>query len=402
MKILQLCNKVPYPSLDGGAIAMLNMALSLAGSGNELTVLAMNTQKHRASSDNIPENLSTAIRFIYVDVDTQINPLKLVSNLLFSSQPYNAVRFLSDSFASRLKGLLKTESFDLVQLEGLYLCPYVHLIREFHSGKIAYRAHNIESDIWTGRMQAESHPLKKIYLKIISRRMLRYEKKFIDQYDILLPITAPDHEKFMAMGNTRPAHVAYTGIPENALHAPEKIRPPVSLFTIGALDWVPNQEGIRWFIEEIWPLLTPEFPDLSLHIAGRNAPEWFRKSCNIPGIVFHGEVPDAHRFMDDHDIMIVPLFTGSGLRIKIVEAMARSRAILTTPTGAKGLPSLSGKELLIGHQAADWAATIRSLLSDHEMYAGICREAFEYAKENFGDKAIIAKLLYFYRQQKIC
>lgn len=402
MKILLLCNKIPYPAIDGGAIASLNMALSLADAGHEVKVLAMNTQKHQANAKEIPLYLRKKISFRYIEVDTRIRPQRLLLNLFFSALPYNAVRFQSKSFRNDLERLLQKEIFDLIQLEGLYLSSYMDSIRKYHTGKVAYRAHNIESDIWAGRATAEGNPLKRAYLKLIARRMFRYERSFINEYDLLLPITQADQEKFIALGNSKPAHVTLTGMMKEAFLQTESQQKPIDLFFIGALDWAPNIEGIEWFLNKVWPSISENTPDLRFHIAGRNAPSWFQQKCALPQLRFHGEIDDAHQFMDAHGIMIVPLFTGSGLRIKIVEAMARSGVIITTKTGAKGLPQFKADQLVVSDEPETWVKQIDKLIKNEEVYRKTSLAAYQYAQKNFSNEAIIKKLLNFYKQEGIC
>ena len=388
--------------MDGGAIAILNLAEAMADKGHEVRILAMNTPKHQIDIKDIPPDLSSKIDFTYVMVDTKIRFLKLLMNLIFSKQPYNAIRFDNKEYAFKLKEVLKNKQFDIIQLEGLYLKPYLKLIRSLHKGKLVYRAHNIESDIWEGIAESQSNPVKKRYLKVLATRLRKYEQDFMDQYDILLPISKNDLSGFRKMGNTKDTHLTYTGIPDDSFRKIEKSSPASSLFFIGALDWIPNQEGLIWFFKEVWKPLKSSIPALKLHIAGRNAPDWLAQRCLEEGAVFHGEVPDAHQFLDEHDIMIVPLFAGSGLRIKIIEAMSRSRAIITTPAGAKGLPDLLGRELIINEHAEGWIDQIRRLLGNEKTYLALCTGAYNYAKQNFSNDSIVTNLLYFYRQQGLC
>ena len=144
MNILILSNKMPYPPKDGGSIATFCIARSFAALGHKVTVLAMNTLKHYYNTDLIPKDISGLIEFIGVDVDTQISVFDALKNLLTKSIPYNAQRFISEEFENRLAGLLQTRSFDVVQLEGTYLGPYIHTSRKYSTALVIIRSHNIE------------------------------------------------------------------------------------------------------------------------------------------------------------------------------------------------------------------------------------------------------------------
>ena len=128
MNILQIANKFPYPPKDGGSIATLSLSRSFASLGHRVTILAINTSKHFTDPSLIPAELSSQIRFISVPVDTDIRIMQLLRNFLFSRMPYNAVRFISPVFDQKFKELLSSEKFDIIQLEGVYLAPYLPTI----------------------------------------------------------------------------------------------------------------------------------------------------------------------------------------------------------------------------------------------------------------------------------
>ena len=137
MRILQITNKIPYPTKDGGAIACMNLTRGFSLLGHKVTILSMNTAKHNIALDEIPEPIKDLAEFKLVDVPARIHFISALLNLLFSRKPYNAVRFISRDFKSGLKILLKENKFDVIQLEGLYVCPYIPVIRKYSSAKIS-------------------------------------------------------------------------------------------------------------------------------------------------------------------------------------------------------------------------------------------------------------------------
>lgn len=398
MKILQLCIKVPYPPYDGGAIAMLNMARSFVKNGHKVIVLAMKTPKHRKSATEIPAELSKIIRFIFIDTNTRIRLVQLIINLAFSNQPYNAIRFISKKFTTALTDLLQQETFDIIQLEGLYLKSYIPVIRKNHSGLLAYRAHNIESEIWHRMARTTQNIVKKRYLKILAGRLAFYENDMINRYDLLVPISANDLSWFQVRGNSKPVHLAHTGITEKNFRSPSGFSNAVDLFHIGALDWLPNQEALIWFLDNVWTTIKKNRPGLRFHVAGRNGPEWLARKCKYYAVDFHGEIENAQEFIDNHSLMVVPLFAGSGLRIKIIEGMARSKPVITTSIGAQGLNVTPGKELIIADTAVDFILAIDRLLDNPKYLDALQKNAYAFTRKHFNDEQIVKNLLYFYRQ----
>lgn len=398
MKILMLANKLPFPPRDGGSIATLNMALGLHHAGNVLTCLAMNTSKHPFPVEEIPEELQKSIRFIGVDCNTSIRPIRLISNLLFSRTPYIAERFNIKAFRTALQALLKEESFDIIQIEGPYLFHYLDHIRKESSARIALRAHNAEHLIWKMMAIREKASLKRWYLRNLARRLHTYEMRVANSVDYLIPISDQDKTYFSLLGANTPMLTIPTGL--NLEEYPlTEIRSNPTLFYIGALDWMPNQEGLRWFIDHVFELLLEEMPGIRLHVAGRNAPLSFLKKMDHPNIDYHGEVENARSFMKTFGIMIAPLFSGSGIRIKILEAMALGRPVVTTSTGIEGIPAKNLRTVLVGDDPQSYYKLLLELLKNPKESALGAAEARKLISREFDTFKLSKRLSQFYKEE---
>lgn len=396
MNILQVTNKVPYPTKDGGAIACMNLTRGFSLLGHRVTVLAMNTAKHNISLDEIPEAVKDLADFKLVDVAAKIHAVSAISNLIFSRKPYNAVRFISKDFKSELRNILQKTDFDVVQLEGLYVCPYISVIRKNSKAKIVYRAHNIEHEIWD-RTAINSKPLTKWYLKILTKRIKKFEKRLLNDYDLIVPITERDSINLNMLGNTKPSHVSQTGIDSSVLIPNSKNLEHPSLFHIGSLEWTPNQEGLVWFIEKCWPAIHEKYADLKFYIAGRNAPVWLQKKLELPNVIFEGEVADAYSFMNSKSIMVVPLNSGSGMRIKVIEGMALGKPIVSTKVGTEGILTTSGKNIVVAENNIDFINSISELIENRQYFDDISKNAIEFIHENFDNLSSASALIEFYK-----
>lgn len=398
MRILQLMNKVPWPPKDGGAIACLNMTKGFSMLGHEVTVLSMNTSKHHIRIKDMPADVRSKADFRLVEVPASINWIEATLNLLFSRLPYNAQRFISDEFSQELAKLLTEKSFDVIQLEGLYLCPYIPVIRKYSKALIAYRAHNIEYEIWE-RTATLSEGFRSKYLRNLSKRIKRFEVSYLNSYDLLVPITDRDGIILDKLGNTKPRHTSQTGIDFASLVPTARKLEFPSLFHIGALDWAPNQEGLIWFFNQCWPKIHQENPDLKFYLAGRNAPEWFERIIKQDGVVYLGEINDAYDFINSKAVMVVPLFSGSGMRIKIIEGMALGKPIVTTDIGTEGIPTENGKNILIANDADRFTDAITQLINDRELSNRIGKSAIGFIQEKFDNLSQAEALVEFYKQQ---
>ncbi|HLO60362.1 MAG TPA: glycosyltransferase family 4 protein [Bacteroidales bacterium] len=399
MKILQLTNKPPYPPRDGGSLAMFGMAKALKSLGHEIVVLTMFTDKHRLKLEQHKE-FSKIMEVHTVYVNTIVNHTGMLMNLLFSKKPYTATRFYSRVYANELAKLLQSRHFDFVQLEGLYLTPYIPVIRKYSDSKIVLRAHNIEHEIWERIAHEEKVYYRKRYFSIVAQRVMDFEYKALNTYDLLVPITERDLLKFKSMGNLKPAHVSPAGVDIN----PECSRDEVpsmpgtgfSLFYLGSLDWIPNQEGLVWFTTHVFPKLRRKYHDLRLHVAGRNAPMLLISKIVQPGVVYHGEINDPDRFTREHTALIAPCFSGSGMRLKIIEAMALAKPVITTTMGAEGLSAVNGKHLFIADDPDNFSQVTEMLINDRDLCISTGKEAWKFVCEHYNNRDIAVSLAAFY------
>jgi polysaccharide biosynthesis protein PslH len=171
----------------------------------------------------------------------------------------------------------------------------------------------------------------------------------------------------------------------------------VSLFSIGSMNWIPNQEGIRWFLDKVWPEVNKRHPFLKYHIAGREMPQWLTE-CQLPNVVIAGEVESALKFMKEHSIMIVPLFSGSGIRIKIIEGMACGKTIISTTLGAEGIQYTNLENILIADDAEGFVRMITACMNERSVIHRIGSSARELIFREYDRNLIIGRLLAFYQK----
>jgi glycosyltransferase involved in cell wall biosynthesis len=397
MNILILCTKPPWPARDGGSIVTLNLATGLVESGCQVTFLAMNTPKHSIPTGEIPASLHDKLRIRVVDVNTDISPVALFINLLFSSYPYNAQRFISSKFKQELAICLKQNQFDLIQLEGPYLSRYLPLIRKLSNAKISMRAHNLEHLIWKQIARHEKNNARRRYLTNLAGRIRRLETDLLDRVDLLVPISRTDENDFLDMGARIPVLVCPAGLDISRYPENEQLD-EIKLFYIGALDWGPNLQGLDWFFEEVWPGILEKWPGLKIALAGRN-PAYYTSRRTLPANVsLKGEVEDSIGFYTQYNVMIVPLLSGSGIRVKILEAMAMGKTVISTSIGAAGLDAIGGEHLFIADTAQQFIHILQLIKDQPQLLKATGEKARRFVIENFDNLAITKKLNSFYKE----
>ena len=395
MKILLLCNKPPYPASEGGPMAMNSIIIGLLEAGHQVKILAVNSEKYQVKESDIPEDYKEKTRIELIDVDLSIHPVSAFLNL-FTKKSYHVERFISKNFKERLVEVLNKEQFDVVQLEMLYMAPYVETIRANSKAMVVLRAHNVEHKIWERMAKETRFFIKRWYINHLAKTLKNYELNALETFDGIAAITRKDAAYFRKYCSKPIIDIPYGVYPEQFTPKFE-IEGQPKFYHIGSMNWMPNEEGIRWFIDEVLPKTLEKVPNFVYHLAGRNMPEWL-KEMKDPHVDVVGEVSDAKEFVSNHDVAIVPLLSGSGIRIKIIESMALGKTVITTHVGAEGILYDEEVNIIIAENKAKMVEAIRSLNENPETAVRIGQAARKLVEETYDNRKIIARLLMFYEQ----
>lgn len=396
MKILQLCKKFPFPLKDGESIAVTHLSRALNDLNCEVTLLSMNTTKHFCDIPRLPKTFNHYKNIHAVTVNNNTNWVSAFLNI-FSKDSYHITRFISKKFEAKLIEVLKSETFDVIQLETPILSDYIPVIEKHSKALIAMRSHNVEYEIWDRFAENQRFLPLKWYLKQAADKLRFYEQKHLNNYDLVLGLTQRDLKILKKEGLAKPNAVIPIGLDVRDYKADfssYKNKPSISF--IGSLDWMPNQEGLGWFLENVWDELKSKFPELTLHVAGRHTPKWV-KNVSRDGVIIHGEVPDAIEFINKHSVMIVPLFSGSGMRVKILEGMALGKVVVSTELGLEGIDAKDGEEVLISNSVKEYIDNISDILENPKKMPAMGLRAQELAASSYDNLQIGKKLVTVYK-----
>jgi glycosyltransferase involved in cell wall biosynthesis len=398
LKVLQLCHKMPFPPHDGGSVSQSGTALGLLSAGIDVRVLAMDPAACPTDSGSVPQWFREKTRFVSVPVDTCVTISGALSNL-FSTHSYFSERFHSREFDRALVRILSEEDFDIVHLEHVYLCLYLGTIRKHSAAKTVLRPQNVESNIWLEFLKGVRDPLKRGWLRVASKRLLKYEQAMSAQVDGILAISPGDAEAFRKFAPGIPLQTVPPGFnPEIVTkNDPERQYDHFPVFYhLGSMDWRPNLQGIDWFINEVLPFVSGKYPDFCFRIAGKKMPRRLY-ACQNRNLVVDGEVRDSQEYQEDKAVMIVPLLSGSGIRIKIIEAMAMGKTVISTTVGAEGIPYTNGENILIADAGERFAEQIGRCMRSEEFCRKIGNKARELAFSHY-DRAVNAeRMIGFYK-----
>ncbi|MGB2716068.1 MAG: glycosyltransferase [Vicinamibacterales bacterium] len=304
--------------------------------------------------------------------------------------PYAVAKYRSDAFRQRLAALLGSESFDLVVCD--FLVPSINMPERLPCPAILF-THNVEAEIWRRHTENARNVLSRWLLKQQWHRMRRFERNALHRFDLVLAVSDADRETFNRLYPTavrRPIHVVQTGVDTGYFSpAPSPSAGQHLVFT-GSMDWLPNEDGMLFFVNDILPHIRTAVPDVTLSIIGRAPTPAVQRLADRNGITVTGRVDDVRPHVAAGTVYVVPLRIGGGTRLKIFEAMAMGKAVVSTTIGAEGLPVTPGRNIVIADDPQAFAGTVVRLLRDSGMRRQIESEARRLVVERYDWSAVAA------------
>jgi sugar transferase (PEP-CTERM/EpsH1 system associated) len=297
--------------------------------------------------------------------------------------PYAVWKYRSRAFRGECERLLESSNIDVVVCD--FLSPAINLPRICRQPIVLFQ-HNVEADIWRRHWQVATHPVSRAYLRSQWRRMVAFERAACRSVDHVVAVSDKDSERFRQEYAAHAVSAVPTGV-DTSFFQPQAFsaRQPDQLVFTGSMDWVPNEDGVMFFVDRILPLVRRDWPDAAVTIVGR---EPTQATLSLPMrdrlIRVTGRVPDIRPFLERAAVVIVPLRIGGGTRLKIFEAMAMGCAVVSTTVGAEGLPVRDGTHLLIADSPEEFAQACVRLLQNPELAQRLGAEAAAYVRTHFG------------------
>lgn len=395
MKILVVAPRVPWPPVDGGRVAIVSIALGLRDAGAEVEMVALNPRKHSSLEREIPDRRGP-LAVVALTHDTSRSPIRVAFGLLRRHRSVIASRFVSRDLSHLVRERVARGDVDVVQIEGPMLSGCIAAARAGSSRVlVAMRSQNVEHAIWQRLADGARSTLNRVAMRRIASQLREHERMANDASDALVAISAGDLERFRELGFAGPALVVPIGIDVGGCApAPAGAR---GAFFIGSLDYRPNVEGLLWLAHEVMPRVRLLAPSLEVVAAGSNAASELVRKVEASGIRVVGQVSDARAFMSASGVMAVPLLSGSGVRVKIVEAMALGVPVVSTTLGAEGLGVTDGRELVIADGAEAFADALVRLERDETLRGSLASSSRAFVARELDRELLGRRLLDFYR-----
>lgn len=388
MRVLYLTNKPIYPLVDGGCKAMESFLSCMMENKWQIEHLCISTEKHPFSLPAYPAELQEKITIKSIFVSTKIKIYKALIALV-KGESYSMSRFQSLDVTNEIKQLIEKKKFDLVILESLYSTGSLDFLIRQPNLKIIVRTHNVEHQLWEEKAINSTNPLKKWYLSILAKQLRKYEIETLQKVDGIATISQQDEFDFKQLTIQSPIRtipVAMPNLEKRIDYSPD------TFFFIGSMNWEPNKEAVQRLLYTIFPLIQREIPTAQLILAGSFMPQELLVRQQ-EGVKIVGFVDDINHFFKSNGILLSPIQSGSGVRVKLIEAMNMGLPIISTSKGAEGIPQEG--QLIIEDNPNDFAQKAVQLYLDSNLRTQLGLKAADFAAKNYSTITIAKSIREF-------
>jgi glycosyltransferase involved in cell wall biosynthesis len=360
MKVLWVNTNFMHPTTKGGQIRTLEMLRHLS-KWHEIHYVAIENPAHPEGPARAREYCSKSYPFAHKIPDKRSPSffMELMRGLV-SPTPVAVERFHPPGMRSFLEELIAREQFDRAVVDHLAPTSYFPALET-----AVFFQHNVETVIWRRRVQHSTNAASRWYNGIQARRMYEYEGRVSRAAGRIVAVSETDAREMQDLFQVKHVSVIPTGVNLEYFAPPDAIATKTDLVFVGSMDWMPNVDGVLWFVREVLPLIRRRRPGCSLTIAGRlPPPEVRRLAQDDPAIRVTGTVPDIRPYVWEAAASIVPLRIGGGTRLKIYESMAAGVPVISTTVGAEGLSVHPTEDILIADSAEAFAKCALEVLED--------------------------------------
>jgi glycosyltransferase involved in cell wall biosynthesis len=393
VRILWLKTELLHPVDKGGKIRTFNMLKELRRD-HHITYIALDDGAAAPEAREQASEYCHELICLPHQQREKFSPgfyAELIFNLA-SPLPYAIKKYQSEAMRREIAERANNGTNDVVICD--FLAPAINMPRSLSCPSILFQ-HNVEAMIWKRHFEVQANAFKKGFLHGQWRKMEKFEKEMCQRFDSVITVSAEDREQIQQEYSVKSVFDVPTGVDTAFFTSStdEPIDPHNVVFT-GSMDWLPNEDAIRYYTDEILPIVRRSIPDVTLTVVGRNPyPGLLELSKRDRSIIVTGRVEDVRPYMERAAAYVVPLRIGGGTRLKIFEAMAMEKAIVSTSIGAEGLPVTHGIELRIADTAAEFAASVINLLTQPEAAKRMRLQAGRIVREKFGWNRVAQKFV---------
>lgn len=278
---------------------------------------------------------------------------------LFSNVPYNISKYQTKEYEEFLTKHLATNKYDIIHVTNAHMGWAIDVIRKLCKTPVVLREENFELAIMERYYKNQSNPVLKLYAYLQYKKFLSYEPDLCGKFDTCIMISDEDENRLLELNPLAITKVIPLGIDKELLEIEREEKEEFSLVHVGSLEWYPNYDGLKWFINNVFPLIVDKFKETKLYLYGGGVTKNFYFPESIKdNIIVKGFVNNIWDDVKDKSIAVVPLRIGSGIRVKILEMLASGLNVITTSLGKEGIPVSDSEELLIADDVNEFTSKI--------------------------------------------
>lgn len=388
MKVLLVSPWLPWPPYDGGRIRLLE-TLQFLAARHEVTLLThVSSEAERAHVDTV-RGLCKRVEVEFVSGDRLPRIARVINGML---QGYPVIQsiYYSRRLAQRLRALTASGDFDIIQVEFSMIARYACWISPKSSARRVLSTHNIESQRFEREIPLAPWGFRRMALMTNGLLFPHWEKKSVRLFDGAVAVS--EHDRAWLQRLLPPDTVALVpnGVDTRYFQPAAANDAGTSLVFTGVMDYPPNVDAVQWFVDEIFPQLRARFPDLRFDIVGAKPSPRVEALRERPGVNVTGEVPDIRPFVWRAAAFVVPLRSGGGTRLKILQAMALGCPVIATRIGAEGLDVTDGDTILFAEDAAQFSARFAELLGSSELRRRLVQHGRELVTRRYEWQSCLA------------
>jgi polysaccharide biosynthesis protein PslH len=376
IKALMIAGRVPWPTDDGWKLRTFNIIKGLSQQGLEIHLIAFGSGN---ATDQQYNDLRVFTNRLEVVPRNKSYAFMDLMKGLVTSMPFSVLNYFQTNFKNRIVALCKEENYDMLLVEDIVMAEYAKSIA------IPVRfldMHNIESNLLRRYAESEKNLLRKIYAYITSRKLEKYETETAQIFNGIFVCSDNDQKLLMELGVRVPVVAVSNGIDPSLFKEPPRKIEYGEIVFVGSMDYHANISGVMYFVKEIFPLILARIPDAKFSIVGKNpGDEIF--SLASKNIRVTGKVDDVRPFLSQASLVIVPLIVGGGTRLKILEAMAMAKAVVSTSLGCEGINANNGETIWLEDTPESFASRVVSLLMNYEEAEIMGKKAREFVIQNY-------------------
>lgn len=399
MHILFLTQILPFPPSSGPKVKTWHVLRYLAQRGYKITLASFVRPEERPYVRDV-EKVCNSVHVVPVH-RSRIHDAYYFLRSQLTGRPFLVERDDLAEMRSLVNRIVSTELVDVIHADQLTMTQFAFPlpVQEDKKPALVFDAHNA---VWTitERMQYNAGFYLRIPLALETGRIKRYEAKIVNDFDATLAVTEPDRmallQAFHQQNYSRavPISVIPIAVDTHQIRPVERSGDSLNILTMGTLYYPPNADGIRWFIQEVFPLVRETIPDVTLTIVGKNPPKDFQKLAadEYSGIVVTGFVPDLDPYFARSTLTVVPVRAGGGMRVRILEAFARAAPVITTTVGLEGIDACPGRDVLVADDPREFAGSVLDLLQDKNLQQQLSENGRKFVEENYDWQVVLGEL----------